>query len=115
MDAVQETSTLPAVTVVVRDGTVPFGFNPGDPNNPASIRIIGDRTAYDQLLTAPVNDLAHPGGTVDWRRLIDLEGDHDLFPALPDASNPKRRPPILIVPRSQTGDRLILVQPPTAP
>ncbi|MFP4219530.1 MAG: hypothetical protein ACLFQ7_03510, partial [Phormidium sp.] len=45
-----------------------------------------------------------------WRLLIDVDGDYYIFPALPERDE-TRRPPVVVVPRSQEGDRLILVRP----
>ncbi len=105
-DAVHDTTSLPAITIVVQEGTFPFGQGDGaTPNNPSGIRTIGSRTLYRNLLVR--NDLED----LNWHLLIDLEGDYYLFPALSEDIEPNRRPPVLIVPRSQNGDQLILLSP----
>lgn len=106
-DAVNETSSLPVVTLVVRDNNVPLGINPDEVHNPQGIRIIGDDLSYQQLLGGAINN---PSQNRVWRLLIDVDGDYYIFPALPERDE-TRRPPVVVVPRSQEGDRLILVRP----
>lgn len=106
-DAVNETSSLPVVTLVVRDNNVPLGINPDEVHNPQGIRIVGDDLSYQQLLGGAINN---PSQNRVWRLLIDVDGDYYIFPALPERDE-TRRPPVVVVPRSQEGDRLILVRP----
>lgn len=107
-DVVHQTSTLPAITLVVREETVPLGLNPETRLNPGEIRIIGDRNLYETTLGNAIND---PDFDLLWRLLIDIDGDYYLFPALQDARRRDLRPPIAVIPRSQEGDRLILLRP----
>lgn len=109
-DVVHQTSTLPAITLVIREETVPLGLNPETRLNPEEIRIIGDRNLYETTLGNAINDPNHEQVLV-WRLLIDIDGDYYLFPALPDGTRRDRRPPIAVIPRSQEGDRLILLRP----
>lgn len=109
-DVVHQTSTLPAITLVIREETVPLGLNPETRLNPEEIRIIGDRNLYETTLGNAINDPSHEQVLV-WRLLIDIDGDYYLFPALPDGTRRDQRPPIAVIPRSQGGDRLILLRP----
>ncbi|AMW26901.1 hypothetical protein [Arthrospira platensis] len=106
-DAVNETSSLPVVTVVVREDSFPLGVNPDDIRNPQGIRIIGDASSYQQLLSAAINN---PSQNRVWRLLIDVDGDYYIFPALPEPDQ-TRRPPLVVMPRSHQGDRLIQLRP----
>jgi hypothetical protein len=106
-DAVNETSSLPVVTLVVRDDNVPLGINPEPAPNPQGIRVIGDDLSYQQLLGRAINN---PGQNRVWRLLIDVDGDYYVFPTLAQRDE-TRRPPVVVVPRSQEGDRLIIVRP----
>jgi len=115
-DVVHPTSTLPVVTLVVREETVPLGLNPDTLINPAEIRIIGERHLYENTLGNALSDL---NLNRVWRLLIDLDGDYYIFPALPDGRRRDQRPPLVVIPRSQEGDRVILLRPvrrsPTTP
>ncbi|WP_416236211.1 hypothetical protein [Spirulina sp. CCNP1310] len=106
-DAVNPTSSLPVITLVVRDDTFPLGINPDDLRNPEGIRIIGDDRSYQQLLSSAINN---PGQDRVWRLLIDIDGDYYIFAALPERDE-NRRPLLVVVPRSREGDRLILLRP----
>ena len=106
-DAVNETSSLPVVTVVVREDSFPLGVNPDDIRNPQGIRIIGDPSSYQQLLSAAINN---PSQNRVWRLLIDVDGDYYIFPALPERDE-TRRPGLVVIPRSHQGDRLIQLRP----
>ena len=106
-DAVNETSSLPVVTLVVREDTVPLGINPDEVRNPQGIRIIGDDLSYQQLLGGAINN---PNQNRVWRLLIDVDGDYYVFPTLAQRQE-TRRPPVVVVPRSQEGDRLIILRP----
>ncbi|MGC9505494.1 hypothetical protein, partial [Baaleninema sp.] len=109
-DAVNETSSLPVVAVVVRENGFPLGENPEKPYNPTGIRIIGDKDTFNGILGGAVNN---PEKDLVWRLLIDIDGDYYIFPALPDDAESDLRPPVVVVPRSQNGDRLILLRPMT--
>ncbi|MCW6037442.1 hypothetical protein K4A83_14340 [Spirulina subsalsa FACHB-351] len=106
-DAVNETSSLPVVTVVVREDGFPLGVNPDDVRNPQGIRVIGDDRSYQQLLGEAINN---PSQNRVWRLLIDVDGDYYIFPALPERDE-TRRPSLVVIPRSREGDRLILLRP----
>ncbi|WP_254568426.1 hypothetical protein [Oscillatoria sp. HE19RPO] len=106
-DAVNETSSLPVVTIVVREDSFPLGVNPDNIRNPQGIRIIGDASSYQQLLSAAINN---PSQNRVWRLLIDVDGDYYIFPALPRRDE-TRRPLVVVIPRSREGDRLIQLRP----
>nr|WP_317265489.1 hypothetical protein [Arthrospira sp. SH-MAG29] len=99
-DAVNETSSLPVVTVVVREDGFPLGVNPDNIRNPQGIRIIGDDISYKQLLSEAINN---PSQNRVWRLLIDVDGDYYIFPALPEPDE-TRRPSVVVIPRSREGD-----------
>ncbi|MBO0349344.1 hypothetical protein J0895_09535 [Phormidium pseudopriestleyi FRX01] len=106
-DAVHETSSLPVVTVVVREDSFPLGVNPDNIRNPQGIRIIGDDISYQKLLSEAINN---PIQNRVWRLLIDVDGDYYIFPALPKRDE-TRRPSLVVIPRSREGDRLIQLRP----
>jgi hypothetical protein len=85
-DAVNETSLLPMITVVLPESGAALG-RPLDKSkplaNPSGFRIIGDRDWYDRLLGQELTDTDDPKKPRVWRLLLDRDGYFYIFPALP--------------------------------
>lgn len=111
-DIVNETSTLPVVTLITPKDALRFGRLPNDPlSNPSDFRIIGDRERYINLFGKELTDLEN---SRVWRLLIDRDGYFYIFPALPSNSSRNLRPPVLLIYESEGGDQLIILSPKTS-
>ncbi|GAB4377388.1 MAG: hypothetical protein Kow00121_26690 [Elainellaceae cyanobacterium] len=83
-DAVNATSSLPVITIVVPEEEVGLGRQLDNPLvNPSKFRIIGDRGLYDRLLGKELTDTEDPEEPRVWRLLLDRDGYFYIFPALP--------------------------------
>ncbi len=112
-DVVNETSTLPVVTVAIAEKNAALGRQLDDPLvNPTGFRIIGDRALYDRLLGQELTDLENPAQPRVWRLLIDQDGYFCIFPALP-VPDKRLSFPVLIVYESTNGDQLTILAPDT--
>ncbi|MDJ0599052.1 MAG: hypothetical protein QNJ37_09475 [Crocosphaera sp.] len=111
-DIVNETSTLPVVTIITPKDALRFGRLPDNSlSNPSDFRIIGDRDRYIDLFGKELSDLK---SSRVWRLLIDLDGYFYIFPALPSNSSRNSRPPVLMIYESEGGDQLIILSPKTS-
>ncbi len=110
-DAVNETSRLPVVTIVIPEENAGLGSDLGNPLvNPSGFRIIGDSSLYERLLGRELTDTSNPNQPRVWRLLIDREGYFYIFPALPKKER-NRSVPILIIYESANGDQLTILGP----
>ena len=110
-DAVNETSRLPIVTVVMREENAALGRNLDNPLvNPSGFRIIGDHNLYKRLLGKELTDISNPAQSRVWRLLIDRDGYFYIFPALPKRDR-KQSVPVLIIYESGNGDQLTILSP----
>ena len=103
-DAVNETSLLPVVTIVIPSKQAALGRiwdNPTDNPHPSDFRIIGNLERYKELLMCER----------EWRLLIDRDGYFYIFPALPSNSPPTLRPPVVIIYESVNGEHLMIISP----
>lgn len=83
-DAVNETSSLPVVTVVFAEEGAALGRQLDDPfANPEGLRIIGDAGLYNRLLGQELTDTEDPEQPRVWRLLLSKDGSLYIFPALP--------------------------------
>lgn len=107
-DAVNDTSSLPVVTVVLSQNA-PLGRKLENPlENPANFRIIGDRKAYDRLLGQELTDISNPKKPRVWRLLLKADGYAYIFPALPKKDR-KLTIPIAIVYEKDNGVQLTIL------
>ena len=110
-DAVNETSRLPVVTVVMREENAALGRNLDNPLvNSSGFRIIGDHNLYKRLLGKELTDISNPDQSRVWRLLIDRDGYFYIFPALPKRDR-KQSVPVLIIYESGNGDQLTILSP----
>jgi hypothetical protein len=113
-DAVNETSSLPIVTIVMSDDAAlgrkfnnPLESRSTKPNLPI-FRIIGDRQSYKRLLDKELNDISNPDKPRVWRLLLKGNGYSYIFPALPE-KNPKLTFPVVMVYEGDKGVQLTIL------
>ena len=110
-DAVNETSELPVVTVLIAENNAALGRLLKDPfSDPSGFRVIGDRNLYKELLGQEVTDTSNLEAKRVWRLLIDCDGYFYIFPALPTKDR-KQSVPVLIVYETGNGDQLTILSP----
>lgn len=111
-DALNDTSTLPIVTVVASENNAALGRKLDDPFvNPTNVRIIGDLEQYKKLLGKDFTDTSNPDESRVWRLLIDRDGYFYIFPALPSNRDRALRPLVLTIHESGNGDQLMILSP----
>jgi hypothetical protein len=115
-DAVNQTSSLPVVTVLMPKDAA-LGRSLEKPlENSSDFRIIGDQNLYKRLLGQELTDISKPDKPRVWRLLIDRENYFHIFPALPDKNSKLTIPIITIYKNDTNGARLtILNSSPTPP
>jgi hypothetical protein len=118
-DAVNETSTLPVITLVLPEKQIALGRNLDESVDKNGIkkffidpslkgyRIIGDKGLFDDLRGKETNDSEIDPPRV-WRLLLENNNWSYLFPALPVKSDADRRPPILAIKEDKEGQLMIL-------
>jgi len=113
-DAVNETSSLPIVTIVMPKDAVlgrkfdnPLESRSTKPNLP-KFSIIGDRQSYERLLDKELNDISNPDKPRVWRLLLKGNGYSYIFPALPE-NNPKLTFPVVMVYERDNGVQLTIL------
>lgn len=113
-DAINETSSLPIVTIVMpqnaplgRKFDNPLESHSTKPNLP-NFRIIGDRQSYERLLDKELNDISNPNKLRIWRLLLKGNGYSYIFPALPE-KNSKLTFPVVMVYERDNGVQLTIL------
>jgi hypothetical protein len=108
-DAVDETSTLPLITIAMPGSQSVIGRDPDQMlANPSDVRLFGNRERYDALLGDELNSYS---GRRRWRLLSDTGGRLLVIPSLPSAQIGGKAPPVLIFPDGGKGDRLVILSP----
>ncbi|MEB3212740.1 MAG: hypothetical protein VKL39_15375 [Leptolyngbyaceae bacterium] len=108
-DAVNETSTLPIVTIVTPEEAATLGRAIDNPLlNPSELRVIGDQGIYNQLLGKELTDTTNPNEPRVWRLLSDWDGYFYIFPALPRKDQSLIFPTLIIY---ESGDQLMILSP----
>jgi hypothetical protein len=108
-DSIDETSTLPLITIVMPGRAAVVGRDPDQLLiNPSGVRLFGSRERYDALLGAELNPAI---GGRRWRLLSDVGGQLLVIPSLPGSEVVGKAPPVLIFPDGGKGDRLIILGP----
>ena len=109
-DAVNETSTLPIITLVLPEKQIALGRNLDNLLlNPSlkGYRIIGDKELFDYLRGKENNDSGANPPRV-WRLLLENNKWTYVFPALSAQSQDDERPPILAINQDKEGQLMIL-------
>jgi hypothetical protein len=105
-DAVNETSSLPLVTLAMKGQEAVIGRDLDQPfANPAGVRLLGSRERYEVLLGAELNP--EEQGTT-WRLLAETGEQLLVIPTLPKGTTRSKSPPVLLF---NKGDRLIILSP----
>ena len=111
-DAVNETSRLPVVTVIMREENAPLGRNLDNPlANPSGFRVIGDRKLYERLLGKELTNTSDPNQSRVWRLLIDRDGYFYIFPALPNKDRNLSVPVLIIY---ESSEQMTILSPNTS-
>ena len=109
-DAVNETSTLPVITLVLPEKQIALGRNLDNLLlNPSlkGYRIIGSKELFNDLRGQESNDSkANPPRV--WRLLLENNKWIYVFPALSAQSQDDERPPILAINQDKEGQLMIL-------
>ncbi|MFN9546690.1 MAG: hypothetical protein ACK6AD_06430 [Cyanobacteriota bacterium] len=108
-DAVNETSTLPVITMAMTGREAVIGRDLDQLlANPQGVRLLGSRERYEALLGSELNGQE---GRATWRLLSDAGGQLLVIPSLPAAEAGGKAPPVLLFPEGGKGDRLLLLSP----
>ena len=108
-DAVNETSTLPVITIILPGEEAALGREVDNPLlNPSGLRIIGDQVLYNQLLGKELNNTEDPEQPRVWRLLLDRDGYFYIFPALPKKDRFLSFPVLIIY---ESSNQLIILSP----
>jgi hypothetical protein len=112
-DAVNETSFLPVVTLLMPEGNAALGRNlHNSTSDPSGFRVIGDRQRYNELVGKEITETDNPNNSDQlprvWRLLIDRESSFYIFPALPEKEK-HCSVPVLVVRKSGLGDQLMIL------
>lgn len=110
-DAVNETTSLPVVTLINPSDGSPLGKILDEPfslPNPNKFRIIGDVQQYANLTTQDYTELQE---SRVWRLLLERNGTAYLFPAISKESSRKKRPIVLIVKTSNVNNQMMIISP----
>ncbi len=108
-DAIDETSTLPLITIAMPGAQSVIGRDPDQMLvNPSDVRLFGSHERYDALLGDELNS---DSGRRRWRLLSDTGGRLLVIPSLPSAQIGGKAPPVLIFPDGGKGDRLVILSP----
>jgi hypothetical protein len=108
-DAMDETSTLPLITIAMPGAQSVIGRDPDQILvNPSGVRLFGSRERYEALLGDELNS---DSGRRRWRLLSDTGGRLLVIPSLPSAQIGGKAPPVLIFPDGGKGDRLVILSP----
>ena len=101
-DAVNQTSSLPVVTLVFAKNEAALGRQIDDLFvNPDGLRVVGDLEQYNRLLGQELTDIEDPDQPRVWRLLLNQNGALYIFPALPKKDR-FLRPPVLVIQASSS-------------
>lgn len=109
-DAINETSTLPVITLVLPEKQIALGRNLDNPLlNPSlkGYRIIGNKELFCYLRGKENNDSGTNPPRV-WRLLLENNKWTYVFPALSAQSKENERPPVLAINQDKEGQLMIL-------
>ena len=112
-DAINSSSTLPVITLIVNEENTVLGRKLDDLfTNPSlkGYRIFGDKGLFDDVRTTELNDFYNREQPRVWRLLIEQESWIYLIRTLPSNVEVKTRPPVLAIQKS-FGDQLMILSP----
>jgi hypothetical protein len=115
-DAINDTSSLPVITLVTPKDQLALGRKPNDllTNPPLKdFHIIGDSGLLENLRRQETTDTTINPPRV-WRLLIERNGWIYLFKTLPPNPAPDERPYVLVIRESDGGDQLLILSPETS-
>ena len=110
-DAINNSSTLPVVTLIVNEEKTVLGRKLDDlVTNPslAGYRIFGDKGLFDDVRGTELNDFYNREQPRVWRLLIEQESWIYLIRTLPSDAEVKTRPPVLAIQKT-FGDRHLMI------
>jgi hypothetical protein len=113
-DAINNTSTLPVVTVIASETYLSVGRNPEDTATTPTLqkyRFIGDLGLLEKLKGEVYNDTFDPKKSRIWRLLLERGGRIYLFRTLADNAALDERPLVLGIKVGDTGEPLIILSP----
>jgi hypothetical protein len=112
-DATTETSTLPLVTLAMKESSAVIGRDLDQPfANPAGVRVFGSRERYEALLGAELNPADQ---RTTWRLLADTGNQVLVIPTLPKAQTTSKAPPVLLFNTSDQSPPLVVLSPAPTP
>jgi len=112
-DAMDETSTLPLITMAMPGKEAVIGRDPDKlMDNPSGLRLFGSLDVYVALLGAELNPEADGHR---WRLLSEARGQLLVIPSLSAAEAGGKAPQVLVFPDSGKGDRLMILSPADGP
>jgi len=119
-DAVNDTSTLPVITLVTPEDSLALGRQLNDETIDPSgknFRVIGDRGLYEQLIGRELNNITDSNSSdfIVWRLLINSNSQFYIFPTLPKDAPDAARPPVVVIQHSGDGNQLMILSPEPSP
>ncbi|HBQ99813.1 MULTISPECIES: hypothetical protein [unclassified Roseofilum] len=109
-------STLPVVTFIVPENSIPLGSKLNDPGSlkrpVEGFRFFGDFQGFEGFKGDENNEVYDPENPLRvWRLLLERDGWIYLLPTTPGEESPDTSPPVLAVPKSMYGDQLMILAP----
>ena len=117
-DAINNSSTLPVVTLIVKEDKTVLGRKLDDIfTNPSlkGYRIFGDKGLFDDIRTTELNDVYNQEQPRVWRLLLEQDNWLYLIRTLPSNVDAKRRPPVLAIQKASGEQMMILSPQPVTP
>lgn len=110
-DAINQTSTLSMITLVIPKDTLGISLSPSDPTREPSLqefRFLGDQIILDQLKAQVYNDYER---SRVWRLLIQRNGWIYVFKTLSKDAPLNRRPLVLAIKEGDAGNQFMIRTP----
>ena len=112
-DAINNSSTLPVVTLIINEDKTVLGRKLDDIfTNPSlkGYRVFGDKGLFDDIRTTELNDFYDQEQPRVWRLLLEQDNWIYLIRTLPSNVKAKRRPPVLAIQRA-SGEQMMILSP----
>ncbi|MGK7901172.1 MAG: hypothetical protein AB4352_07110 [Hormoscilla sp.] len=119
-DAVNDTSTLPVITLVSKEDSLGLGRQLNDETidpSAKNFRVIGDRGLYEKLIGRELNNTTDSSSSdiIVWRLLIYSDSQFYIFPTLPKDAPSAARPPVVVIKHSARSNQLMILSPEPSP